>query len=109
MAFQIAGSMAFQDAAKAAGLQMLEPIMSVVVYVPAEFLSPIIGDLNKRRATIGELNTSKEPNEVHASTPLAELFGYTTVLRSLSQGRASCEMEPFEYQPVPGNIKIDQK
>jgi elongation factor G len=109
VAFQIAGSMAFQDAAKAAGLQMLEPIMSVVVYVPAEFLSPIIGDLNKRRATIGELNTSKEPNEVHASTPLAELFGYTTVLRSLSQGRASCEMEPFEYQPVPGNIKIDQK
>jgi elongation factor G len=101
MAFNICGSIAFQEAAKRAGLVMLEPIMSLEVTVPAQFLSPIIGDLNSRRASITEIETSREPNTVRATVPLAEFFGYSTVARSLSQGRANYSLEPLEYRPVP--------
>jgi elongation factor G len=110
MAFQIAGSMAFQEAAKKAGLIILEPIMNLEVTVPSQFLSPIIGDLNSRRAQITEIETSVEPNTVKASAPLAEFFGYSTVCRSLSQGRAAYSLEPKEYRQVPANMidKIDK-
>ncbi len=101
MAFQICGSMAFQDAVKKAGLIMLEPIMNLEVTVPSQFLSPIIGDLNSRRASINELETSVEPNLVRADVPLSEFFGYSTVARSLSQGRAAYSLEPKEYRAVP--------
>ncbi len=104
MAFQICGSMAFQEAAKKAGLVVLEPIMNLEVTVPSQFLSPIIGDLNSRRAQINEIETSKEPNVVKSSAPLAEFFGYSTVCRSLSQGRANYNLEPKEYRPVPQYI-----
>ena len=93
--------MAFQEAAKAAGLVLLEPIMNLEVTVPAQFLSPIIGDLNSRRASISEIETSREPNTVRATVPLAEFFGYSTVARSLSQGRANYSLEPREYRAVP--------
>jgi elongation factor G len=75
--------------------------MSLEVTVPAQFLSPIIGDLNSRRASITEIETSREPNTVRATVPLAEFFGYSTVARSLSQGRANYSLEPLEYRPVP--------
>ena len=104
MAFQICGSMAFQEAAKKAGLVVLEPIMNLEVTVPSQFLSPIIGDLNSRRAQINEIETSKEPNVVKSSAPLAEFFGYSTVCRSLSQGRANYSLEPKEYRQVPQYI-----
>jgi elongation factor G len=110
MAFNICGSMAFQEAAKKAGLVMLEPIMNLEVTVPAQFLSPIIGDLNSRRASITEIETSREPNTIRATVPLAEFFGYSTVARSLSQGRANYSLEPREYRPVPAGLveKIDK-
>jgi elongation factor G len=104
MAFNICGSIAFQEAAKKAGLVMLEPIMNLEVTVPAQFLSPIIGDLNSRRASIAEIETSREPNTVRATVPLAEFFGYSTVARSLSQGRANYSLEPREYRPVPAGL-----
>jgi elongation factor G len=104
MAFNICGSMAFQEAAKAAGLVLLEPIMNLEVTVPAQFLSPIIGDLNSRRASISEIETSREPNTVRATVPLAEFFGYSTVARSLSQGRANYSLEPREYRAVPPGL-----
>ena len=96
--------MAFQEAAKKAGLVLLEPIMNLEVTVPAQFLSPIIGDLNSRRASISEIETSREPNTVRATVPLAEFFGYSTVARSLSQGRANYSLEPREYRPVPPGL-----
>jgi len=104
MAFNICGSMAFAEAAKAAGLVLLEPIMNLEVTVPAQFLSPIIGDLNSRRASISEIETSREPNTVRATVPLAEFFGYSTVARSLSQGRANYSLEPREYRAVPPGL-----
>jgi elongation factor G len=104
MAFQIAGSMAFQEGVKKSGLIVLEPIMNLEVTVPSQYLSPIIGDLNSRRAQINEIETSIEPNMVRAAAPLAEFFGYSTVCRSLSQGRAAYSLEPKEYRQVPSFI-----
>ena len=83
---------------------MLEPYMKMRVDVPAEFLSNIIGDLNSRRASIEEIDTSSEPNEVIASVPLSEVFGYASVCRSLTQGRAGFSMQPLEYRPVPPQV-----
>ncbi len=105
IAFQIAGSMALQDAVKKAGLVLLEPIMKVEVTTPDEFMGDIIGDLSAKRAQI--LGTSKRGNAtiILAVVPLAELSGYATRLRSMSQGRASDYMEPSHYAEVPRNIQ----
>ncbi|OGG07316.1 translation elongation factor G [Candidatus Gottesmanbacteria bacterium RIFCSPHIGHO2_01_FULL_42_12] len=105
VAFQIAGSMALQDAVKKADLVLLEPVMKVEVTTPDEFMGDIIGDLSSKRAQI--LGTSQRGNAtiIVALVPLAELSGYATKLRSMSQGRASYYMEPSHYDEVPKNVQ----
>lgn len=105
IAFKIAGSMAVQNAVKQAGLTLLEPIMKVEVTTPEEFMGTIIGDLSSKRAQI--LGTEKRGKVVViiAMVPLAELSGYATTLRSLSQGRSAYYMEPSHYEEVPKNIQ----
>jgi elongation factor G len=104
MAFKIAGSMAIQAAVKQADMTLLEPIMKVEVSTPDDFMGDVIGDLSSKRAQI--LGTDKRGHLtiVNAYVPLAELSGYATKLRSLTQGRASYYMEPSHYDEVPKNI-----
>ncbi|KKT58787.1 MAG: Elongation factor G [Candidatus Amesbacteria bacterium GW2011_GWB1_47_19] len=104
MAFKIAGSMAFQHAAKAADPIILEPIMKVEVSTPDEFMGDVIGDLSSKRAQILGTDKRGRLTIINAYAPLAELSGYATKLRSLSQGRASYYMEPSHYEEVPKNI-----
>lgn len=105
VAFQIAGSMALQDACKKAELVLIEPVMKVEVTTPDEFMGDAIGDLSSKRAQI--LGTNKRGNAtiIVALVPLSELSGYATKLRSISQGRASYYMEPSHYEEVPRNIQ----
>jgi elongation factor G len=103
-AFKIAGSMAFQDAAKKAGLVLLEPIMKIEVVMPEEFMGDVIGDLNSRRGQVNEMTERAGLKVVNALVPLAEMFGYVTSLRSLTQGRATSTMEFEHYAPVPQNV-----
>jgi elongation factor G len=104
MAFKIAGSMAFQHSSKVADPCILEPVMKVEVSTPDEFMGDVIGDLSSKRAQI--LGTDKRGHLtiINAHVPLAELSGYATKLRSISQGRASYYMEPSHYDEVPKNI-----
>lgn len=104
IAFKIAGTQALQKATKEAGLSLLEPIMKVEVTTPEEFMGTIIGDLSSRRAQILGTEVRGAARIVTALVPLAEISGYSTNLRSLSQGRASYYMEPSHYQEVPKNI-----
>jgi elongation factor G len=103
-AFKIAGSMAFQDAAKKAGLVLLEPMMKVEVIMPEEYMGTIVGDLNSKRGQIQEMTERSGNKVVTAFVPLAELFGYATQLRSISQGRGSYSMEFDHYEEVPSNV-----
>ena len=105
IAFKIAGSMAFQNAAKQADLTLLEPIMKVEVTTPDEFMGQVIGDLSSRRAQILNSEVRGKVRVITAMVPLAEISGYATVLRSLSQGRATYYMEPSHYQETPKNIQ----
>src|SRR5258708_36212450 len=104
MAFKIAGSMGLTDAASKADVILLEPIMNVEVSTPEEFMGDLIGDLSSKRAQI--LGTEKRGNSsiINSLVPLAELGGYITAIRSMSQGRASAYIEPSHYEPVPSNI-----
>jgi elongation factor G len=105
VAFEVAGMLAFKDACLKAGATLLEPIMRVVVTTPKDFVGNVTGDLNRRRGVI--VNSEERGNTVvvEAEVPLAEMFGYTTELRSMSQGRASSVMEPLKYQEVPAGVK----
>jgi len=103
-AFKIAGSMAFQAAAKKANPVILEPIMKVEVITPEEFMGEIIGDLNAKRAQIEEMGDRASVKVIKAKAPLAEMFGYATQIRSMSQGRASYNMEFSHYSEVPKNV-----
>ncbi|MCB9831874.1 MAG: elongation factor G [Planctomycetes bacterium] len=105
IAFQQAAFLAVEDAFARGGVVLLEPYMKLQVRTPAEFLSNVIGDLNARRASIDEIDTAEEPNEITVSVPLSEVFGYASVVRSLSQGRAAFAMEPLEYRPVPPQLR----
>lgn len=105
VAFELAGRLAIIDAAKAAGLTLLEPIMKVVVTTPKDFVGNVTGDLNRRRGLILDSQERGNAVIVEAEVPLSELFGYTTELRSMSQGRAAAAMEPLKYAQVPGNVK----
>ena len=107
IAFEQAGILAFRDACKKAGLQLLEPIMKVVVTTPEEFLGSVTGDLNRRRAIISDQEQRGNARLVTAEAPLSEMFGYSNTLRGMSQGRATYSMEPLEYRPVPGNVAKD--
>jgi len=104
VAFKIAASMAFQAAAKKAQITLLEPIMLVEVTTPAEYMGDVIGDLSSKRAQISGTEERSRATIVKAMVPLAELSGYATQLRSMSQGRASYYMEPSHYDEVPQNI-----
>ncbi len=104
MAFKIAGSMAFQEAAKKAGISLLEPMMKVEVVTPEESMGTIMGDLNSRRGQIQEMGERGTVKTIRALVPLSEMFGYATTVRSLSQGRASYSMEFAHYAEVPGNV-----
>jgi elongation factor G len=101
MAFKIAGSMAFKEAARRAEPVLLEPIMNVEVVCPADYMGDILGDLSARRGKIGGMTQRGEAQVIGASVPLAEMFGYSTKLRSQSQGRAVYSMEFSHYEEVP--------
>ncbi len=103
-AFKIAGSMAFQEAAKRAQPVILEPVMKIQVIMPVEFLGDITGDLNAKRARIESMGDRANIKVVDAKVPLAEMFGYATKLRSMTQGRGSFTMEFDHYETVPNNI-----
>ncbi len=103
-AFKIAGSMAFQDAAKKAGLELLEPVMKVESVTPEEFMGSVVGDLNAKRGQIQSMEDRSGAKVITAYVPLAEMFGYATTLRSMTQGRASYSMEFIHYDTVPGNV-----
>ncbi len=101
LAYSAAGNQAFHQAVAAAGPILLEPIMRFQVQVPEESLGDILKDLNKRRAEVTEVSPQTDIHLVRGSVPLAEMFGYSSAVRSLSSGRASYTMEPFEYRAVP--------
>ena len=103
-AFEVAASMAFQEAAKKAGIQLLEPVMSVEVVVPEDYMGDVIGDLNSRRGRISGMNPRGTAQVVEAEVPLATMFGYSTDLRSKTQGRATYTMQFRAYEPVPNAI-----
>jgi len=111
IAFKIAGSAALQQAVKEAEPVLIEPIMELEVTTPEEFMGDVIGDLSSKRAQIMETQDRGKMKIIKASAPLAELSGYATTLRSLTQGRATFYMEPSHYEEVPGNItqKIIEK
>ena len=104
MAFKIAGSMAFKDAAKKANPIILEPMMKVTVIVPEEYMGDVIGDLNSRRGLIRGMEDRAGAKQINARVPLSEMFGYVNDLRSKTQGRGQYTMEPDGYEPVPKSI-----
>ncbi|MCL0062046.1 elongation factor G [Thermodesulfovibrionales bacterium] len=104
MAFKIAGSMAFKDGAKKAQLTLLEPIMSVDVITPEDYMGDVISDINSRRGKIQSVEKRGSVQAISAIVPLAEMFGYATDLRSNTQGRASYTMQFSNYEDVPKNI-----
>ena len=101
MAFKIAGSMAFKEAAKKAQPCILEPMMNVEVVVPESYMGDVLGDLSARRGKIGGMTQRGEAQVIVATVPLSEMFGYSTKLRSMSQGRAVYSMEFAHYEEVP--------
>ncbi len=104
VAFSQAGAMAFDAAVEKAKPVFLEPVMRLQVSCPEEFLGAVTGDLNARRAEIRSVDTRGSFRVLHAEAPLAEMFGYTTQLRSLTQGRATSSMEPSHYAPAPAHV-----
>ncbi|MCL2334835.1 MAG: elongation factor G, partial [Endomicrobia bacterium] len=104
MAFKIAGSMAFKDACRKASPVILEPIMKTEVIVPEDYMGDVIGDLNSRRGKISSMDSRNKVQHIKANVPLSEMFGYSTTLRSLTQGRGNYNMEPSHYEEVPKQI-----
>ncbi len=104
MAFKIAGSMAFKNTCRKADPIMLEPIMKVEVVTPEEFLGDVIGDVNSRRGKVQNIMARKKTQVIVVLVPLAEMFGYATDLRSISQGRATYSMHFSHYDPTPNSI-----
>jgi elongation factor G len=104
ISFKVAGSMAFREGAKKAGPVLLEPVMSVEVVTPEEYLGDVMGDLNSRRGKIDGFSARKDAQVIKAYVPLAEMFGYATVLRSMTQGRAIYTMQFEHYLEVPKSI-----
>jgi len=104
IAFKIAGAMAFKDACRKAGAYLMEPIMKVEVLTPEANMGDVIGDLSSRRAKINEMGSRGNARFVRGTVPLSEMFGYSTTVRSISQGRASFNLEPSHYEEVPPNI-----
>jgi elongation factor G len=101
IAFKVAGSMAFKEAARRAGPVLLEPVMSVEVVTPSDYMGDVIGDLSSRRGKIQGMDQRGEAQVINAMVPLSEMFGYSTNLRSMSQGRAVYSMQFAQYEEVP--------
>lgn len=105
MAFKIAGSMAFKEAMKKGDPVLLEPIMKIDVTVPEEYMGDVIGDINSRRGRIEGMELRNGAQIIHGYVPLAEMFGYSTDLRSKTQGRGVYSMETDHYEPVPKSVQ----
>jgi elongation factor G len=105
LAFKICGSMAFKEAAQKASPVLLEPIMKVSVTTPEEYMGDVMGDLNARRGQITGTDIRNGAAEIFANVPLAAMFGYSTDLRSKTQGRANYSMEPSHYVELPKSLQ----
>ncbi|MEN9557712.1 MAG: translation elongation factor [Candidatus Parcubacteria bacterium] len=105
-AFKIAASMAFQEGCRKAKLVLLEPVMKIEVITPEQFMGDVIGDLNSKRGQVNEMTERGDLKIISASVPLAEMFGYVTSLRSMTQGRATSTMEFHHYAEVPNNVAL---
>ncbi len=105
MAFKVAGSMAFKQAAQKAGINILEPIMKLEIVTPDEYMGDLIGDVSGRRGHVVEVDSTGRETKIFAQVPLSEMFGYATAIRSLSKGRASSSMEPSHFEQVPASIQ----
>ena len=105
MAFKIAGSLAFKDAMNKAGSILLEPIMKVEVTMPEDYMGDVIGDINSRRGRIEGMEDIGGGKMVKAYVPLSEMFGYSTDLRSRTQGRGNYSMFFEKYEPVPKSVQ----
>ena len=104
MAFKLAASMGFKAGCKAAGAYLLEPAMKVEVEIPEEYMGDVIGDLNRRRGQVSGMEDAHGVKVVTATVPLAEMFGYSTDLRSSTQGRGTYSMVFDHYAEVPSNV-----
>ena len=104
MAFKMAASMAFKEGARKAGICLLEPMMKVEAEMPEEYMGDVIGDLNRRRGQIQAMDDAFGVKKVTAMVPLSEMFGYSTDLRSMTQGRGTYSMEFAHYEEVPNNV-----
>jgi elongation factor G len=105
MAFKIAGSMAIKEAARKAGIQLLEPVMDVEVVTPEDYMGDVMGDLSGRRGLIQGTEARGNATVINARVPLSEMFGYSTDLRSATQGRANYTMRFGSYEPAPASIQ----
>jgi len=104
VAFKVAGSMAFKGGAQKADPVLLEPIMSIEIVTPEEYMGDVVGDLSRRRGVVHGMEDGPSGKIVSGEVPLAEMFGYATDIRSASQGRATFTMEPLKYSEVPSNV-----
>jgi elongation factor G len=104
MAFKTAGSMAFKEGMAKGGAVLQEPIMDVEVVVPEEFMGDVLGDLSSRRGAVEGMEHRQNTQAIRAKVPLAEMFGYATELRSMTQGRGVYTMEFHHYQQLPQNL-----
>ena len=105
VAFRTAATMAFREAVTAAKPEFLEPIMALEIVTPAEYMGDVLGDINSRRGKVREMTNRGVLQVVHAGVPLAELFGYSTAIRSLTRGRANYTMEPEQFDIAPAQLK----
>jgi elongation factor G len=100
----MAGSMAFRKGALEAGAVLLEPVMTVDVVTPEDYMGDVMGDLNRRRGIVHGMEDSVSGKHINAEVPLAEMFGYATDLRSMSQGRATYSMQFSKYAQAPSSV-----
>jgi len=105
VAFRTAAVMAFREAIGAANAELLEPIMSLEIVTPVDYMGDVLGDLSSRRGKVHEMTARGEVHMIRAGVPLSELFGYSTAIRSLTRGRASYTMEPELFEIVPKAIR----
>jgi elongation factor G len=105
--FELCAKLAFRNASKKAGPELLEPVMMVEVTTPEDYMGDVIGDINSRRGIIQNMDNNVEGSVVKAKVPLSEMFGYSTDLRSLTQGRAVYSMEFSEYVAVPASKALE--
>ena len=104
IAFRTATSLAFDAALREAGPVLLEPIMRLEINTPEEYVGDLVSDLQQRRAMIARTHVRGKNTVIEAHAPLANLFGYSSAMRGLSQGRATCTMEPHSYGPAPPEV-----